>query len=225
MEPLFNQGGLQEELQEEMGKCQAIVSAVNADFLLDRTDGEVVAELLVERAVSPLQIAWDAAWSPGPSETQLDVQHDFQYGGAGEGWPLRVPGAEIVVHVPYTGDRMLVRLHPPQYSSSGYPQAELTADEICHRISGTNLRAEQVKGAFDEFRRNVMFYVEGINAQLAEHNKRLEAELWRLVIERRSRLLDQRQLAAELPFELRPVRGYASLSRPGSPSEASPHGG
>lgn len=84
---LFSDGDLQASLQQEFSGAAAVVDAVDAEVLLDHTDEEVVAELLHDRAVPALDIAWEQAWSPGPRETRLDVQHDWQYDGAGEGRP------------------------------------------------------------------------------------------------------------------------------------------
>ena len=210
---LFAEGDLQALLQQELSKAAAVVDAVSAEVLLDHTDEEVVAELLQAREVLALDIAWERAWSPGPRETKLDVQHDWQYGGAGEGRPILIAADEVTVHVPFTGDPMLLRLRPGSWSIA-FPRAEIGAGEIVHRVTGSQLSSEQVTASFNSFRTSVTQYVDAINADVGEHNARLDAELRRVVADRRLRLLDQRQLAAGLPFQLRPAGTPATYAVP-----------
>lgn len=210
---LFAEGDLQASLQQELSKAAAVIDAVSADVLLDHTDEEVVAELLQAREVLALDIAWEQAWSPGPRETKLDVQHDWQYGGAGEGRPILIAADEVTVHVPFTGDPMLLRLRPGSWSIA-FPRAEIGTGEIVHRVTGSQLSSEQVTASFNSFRTSVTQYVDAINADVGEHNARLDAELRRVVADRRLRLLDQRQLAAGLPFQLRPAGTPATYAVP-----------
>lgn len=210
---LFAEGDLQASLQQELSKAAAVVDAVSAEVLLDHTDEEVVAELFQAREVLALDIAWERAWSPGPRETKLDVQHDWQYGGAGEGRPILIAADEVTVHVPFTGDPMLLRLRPGSWSIA-FPRAEIGAGEIVHRVTGSQLSSEQVTASFNSFRTSVTQYVDAINADVGEHNARLDAELRRVVADRRLRLLDQRQLAAGLPFQLRPAGTPATYAVP-----------
>jgi len=233
VQELFADGDLQASLQQEFSGAAAVVDAVNAEVLLDHTDEEVVAELLHDRAVPALDIAWEQAWSPGPRETRLDVQHDWQY-GAGEGRPILVAADEVTVHVPFTGDPMLLRLRPSRWSSV-FPRAEIGAGELLHLVTGSQLSSVLVTASFGSFRSSITQYADATNEDVRQHNVRLDAELRRLVAARRSRLLNQRQLAAGLPFQLRPAgtaatypvpvhrtRMHLSQSRPAAPFQPEP---
>lgn len=234
VQPLFADGDLQGSLQQEFSRAAAVVDAVSAEVLLDHTDEEVVAELLQDREVPVLDIAWEQAWTPGPQETWLDAQHDWQYGGAGEGRPIFIAADEVTLHVPFTGDPMLLRLRPSRWSSV-FPRAEIGSGELLHQVTGPHLSSEQVTVSFNSFRTSITQYVDATNADVRQHNARLEAELRRFVAARRSRLLDQRQLASGLPFQLRPAGSAApypvpvrrsklllSQSRPATPFQPEP---
>lgn len=204
VQPMFAEGDLQASLQQELGRVAAVVDAVGVEVLLDHTDDEVVADLLQDRKVPALDVAWEKGWSPGPRETKLDVQHDWQYGGSGKGRPILIAADEVTVHVPFTGDPMLLRLRPSRWSFV-LPQAEIGAGELLLQITGPHLSSEQVTASFNNFRTSITQYLDATNADVRQHNARLDAELRRLIAARRSRLLEQRQLAAGLPFQLRPV--------------------
>jgi hypothetical protein len=131
---------------EAMDRARSVVSGMVAEQLLDHTDEEVVAELFETHQVALLQVGWDRAWSPGPHETQLDVQHNFQFSGSGEGRPVLIPADEIVVHVPFTGDPMLLRLKPSRWSNV-LPHGEIRGNELVYRVTGQRLTPEQVTAA------------------------------------------------------------------------------
>lgn len=61
------EGDLQASLRQELGRVAAVVDAVGIEVLLDHTDEEVVADLLQDRKVPALDVAWEKGWSPGPS--------------------------------------------------------------------------------------------------------------------------------------------------------------
>jgi hypothetical protein len=135
------------------------------------------------------------------------------YGGAGEGRPVPVPATEVSVHIPYTGDRMMLLLKPSSFSTT-FPRADVRTDEIVFRTAQPGLTDEQVTAAFNGFRSSVDRYLATTNADIADHNGTLEADLRRLVTERRERLLAQRQLARSLPFEVRPAGTPATYALP-----------
>jgi len=62
----------------------------------------------------------------------------------------------------------------------------------------------QVTASFSSFRSSITQYADATNEDVRQHNVRLDAELRRLVAARRSRLLNQRQLVAGLPFQPEP---------------------
>jgi len=167
-----------------MAQAAGAVTAVDADRFLDRTDEEVLVELLEKTSVPPVQVLWEHAWSPGPQETTVDVQHNLMYGGAGEGRPVLVPAVEVAVHIPYTGDRMMLLLRPSTFTTS-FPRADVGTDEIVLRVTQPGLTDEQVTAAFNGFRSSVDRYLTATNADIAAHNRALEADVRRRTAERR----------------------------------------
>lgn len=210
---LFARDSLDAQLRAELVQATGAVTTFDADLLLDRTDEEVLVELLEKTTVPPVQVLWEQAWSPGPQETTVDVQHNLMYGGAGEGRPVLVPAVEVGVHIPYTGDRMMLLLRPSTFSNT-FPRADVAADEIVLRVTQPGLTDEQVTAAFNGFRASVDRYLASTNADIAAHNRALEADLRRQIAERRLRLLAQRQLASSLPFQLRPAGTQATYALP-----------
>lgn len=122
----------------------------------------------------------------------------------------------MTVHVPFTGDPMLLRLRPSRWSFV-LPQAEIGAGELLLQITGPHLSSEQVTASFNNFRTSITQYLDATNADVREHYARLDVELRRVIAARRSRLLEQRQLAAGLPFQLRPA--LVLFIKRGNPTE------
>lgn len=213
MQALFAEGDLSSSLQAELAKTRTSVDAVAPDVLLDATIEELVVSLVDACSVELLNIDWASAWSPGPQETTLDVQHNWQYAGGGEGRTIPVPADEVAVHVPFTGDPMLLRLRPSQWSSV-FPRAEIGDSELIYHVIGPSLKAEEVTRQFNAFRASASSYAQAANADVRQFNARVEDHIRRLVTERRSRLMMQRRLTAELPFQLRPVGARATYTLP-----------
>lgn len=213
MEHLFANGDLQAELRDELRKAPDVVGGVDAEELIDRTDEEVVAELLAVRAVPQLQIHWDQAWTSGAVETRLDMQDNWQYGGAGEGHPVYVPADEVEIHIPYGGERLLLRLRPSTFSFS-FPRAEIATDELILRMTQAQLSPEQVTSAFAGFRSSVERFITATNNDILAHNRELEAQFTSLVANRRRRLLAQRHLTASLPITVRPASSRPTYPLP-----------
>ena len=213
MENLFANGDLQDELRDELRKAPDIVNAIDADALLDRTDEEVVAELLKVREVPQLHVHWEQAWTPGVTETHLDMQHNWQYGGSGDGHPVHVPADAVEIHVPYAGERLLLRLRPSAYSLS-FPAAEIGGGELVFRIAQAQLTVDQVTSAFDGFRTAVDKFATATNNDIRSHNRELEAKFGVLVADRRRRLLAQRKLSASLQIMVRPATSRPTYPLP-----------
>src|SRR5260221_2587387 len=98
MNALFSSGSLPAQLAEHAQKADPIVDAVDPDLLLDRSDDENVVAVMQQYGVQPPVVCWERAWSKGPQEARIDMQHNFSYGGSGEGRPLLVPADKIAVH-------------------------------------------------------------------------------------------------------------------------------
>lgn len=217
-ELLFIRGDLGFQLRHELSRVIEIVAAMAPDDLLDRSDEEVVAVFMQARAVPSLELLWDQAWSPGPQETRLDVQRNLMYGGAGEGRPIFIAADEIRIHVPYTGDRELLQLRPSTYTLNP-PLASVGVDEIVHTVTAPGLTSEQVTGSFEQFRKSVTQHVEATNRDVQQHNRQVEQALTDAVAQRRQRLLSQRNLAASLPFQVRPPASGATYPLPIRPTK------
>ncbi len=161
----------------------------------------------------PLDIRWDEAWSPGLKETRLDVQHDRSYGGSGEGRPVLIPADQVRIHVPYSGDRMLLRLQPSIFRMTS-PSAQIAPSELVHTVTGPSLTPEQIAADFNRWRSEIEFYATSANSDVHTHNAQLEQQLRVLIAQRRQRLLNQRNLTARLPFQVRPASSAATYPLP-----------
>lgn len=203
-EPLFARESLGDYLRGELREAAGVVTARDADWLLERTDDEVVDELMAARAVPHLEIHWEKATTPGIEETTVDVQRDVRYGGAGRGTPVLVPADEVAITVPFTGERDLLFMQPSTFSLAP-PHAQVRAHELVFRLTQPKLTLPQVTSAFEGFRAQVDKLTATANADVDAHNSSLEAAFRARVAERRARLLEQRALTASLPFDIRPT--------------------
>lgn len=212
-QPLFTGTWLREHLDAERARSRGAVDAVNADLLLDRSDEENVAALLEVLRIEPVALLWEEYYSDGVHESKIDVQHDLRYGGSNMGRPVMIDATSVTVHIPFTGDANLLRKTPSTHSTVS-PQAVIDAGEIRWTHTQPGLTNEQMLSAFDAFKRAAEQAAQYSRAEVQAHNTALEGVVRQHVSNRRARLLEQRQLAAALPFPIRPSGSASTYALP-----------
>lgn len=202
-QPLFTGTPLRDRLEAERTRSRGVVDGIDPDLLLDRSDEENLAALSEALRIEPVVLRWEDQYSSGVEEAKVDVQRDWQYVGSGEGRPIMVDAHSVTLHVPFTGDADLLRLTPSTFSSVS-PQAVIDAGEIRWTLTQPGLTNEQIASAYTGFQRAAQQAAQYSRADVDAHNASLEGLLRQHVMNRRARLLEQRQLAAALPFPIRP---------------------
>lgn len=200
--PLFSGSPLRDRLYAERARSRSAVDAIDPELLLDRTDEENVASLLQVLRIEPVVFRWDDQYSSGVEEAKVDVQHNWEYGGSGEGRPVMVDAHSVTVHIPFEGDADLLRLTPSTYSSVS-PRAFLDAAEIRWTLTQPGLTSEQIANSYAGFEKSTEQAAQYSRADVEAHNAGLEGLLRQHVMNRRARLLEQRQLVTALPFPIR----------------------
>lgn len=119
------------------------------------------------------------------------------------GRPVLVDATSVTVHVPFTGDADLLRKTPSTHSSVS-PQAVIDAGEIRWTHTQPGITEEQILSAFEAFKRATEQAAQYSRAEVEAHNTAIEDLLRQHISNRRARLLEQRKLAAALPFPIRP---------------------
>ncbi len=176
------------------------VDAINQDQFLATPIDDLVAHIVNDLYVSPLELYEDKA-EMVQQEVRVDVSHNRSRNPFGDSGPIMVPGIKVVISIPYTGDPSLWQLKPNQWRST-IPHGDIRSpnrDGVGYLDIVIQQPADdpqqQIKTHLDNVLDGVRFYINGQSSQIKGHNDTLEVNVRRLVEARRERLNKHDRLA------------------------------
>lgn len=115
-ELLFYGGGdLHATFEEHRRRARSAVGSMTPSQMNAASDDEVVASVVEQFRIEPLQVHDDRAESDH-QESQVNVSHDPRRFRRDDGRPLIVKGNQITVRIPFSGDPDLFKLQPSSYT-------------------------------------------------------------------------------------------------------------
>ena len=178
----------------QLQKMSEEIAAVNGDRLLNTAVDDLaryfesklkvdVPELVTEEIVVDQR------------EAMIDVRHDRSR-------PVYVPGTEVEVEIPFTGDAEVFRVRPTSYTMNP-PRAEVRSNGLFLRISGTDLTAEGVQQAITQTINEVQSHLGTLRTNAAGLNQQLFQRAKTGIETRRQKLLADRNLVGALGFKMK----------------------
>lgn len=206
---LFTHGDLDDVLRAQTQRIPELVNQVPKDQFLVSTDEQLVQHFISQLSVEPLTLHEDSA-EMDQDETQVDVSGDRnRYWSTDFDGPRTIPGTEVTITIPYTGDPQLWNLKPNPCRLR-FPIGHITphrgeqAGALIititkpHDASQEQFRQERDKTLFDvrDHIRNQCGQVERFNNELPKH-------IQAAVDARRQRLQQHEELSAILDIPLK----------------------
>jgi len=120
----------------------------------------------------------------------VEVRDEFNpYGGA-----RTMPGMEVVITIPFTGERSLFDYRPSQWTST-LPRASVGASALEVRVSGTSVAPEQVQSKLSSTVFEISKYLGWLETDVAAANASLRATAFQRLEQRREKALQVKRLA------------------------------
>ncbi len=113
-----------------------------------------------------------------------------------------VPGTEVEVEIPFSGEAEVFRIRPTTHTLSP-PQAEVRSNTLVLRISGTNLSAEGVQQTINRTLTEIESHLATLRLNAAGLNQQLFPQAKASIEMRRQRLLGDRNLVGALGFKMK----------------------
>lgn len=135
-------------------------------------------------------------------ETKIDVRNDPRRWVDDRSRPVYVPGTEVEVEIPFTGDAEVFRVQPTSYTLNP-PRAEVRPNTLVLRISGTDLGAEEVQQSINQTINHIQSYLDTLRTNTTELNQQLFQRARTAIESRRQKLLADRNLVAALGFKMK----------------------
>ena len=190
----FNKFDMFTVINAQRQSAEKYIKELNADVLLNTPVDDVVEQVIERFGFDIPVLLRNEAHLEEPREVTLTVQ-DF-------GRTIHPLGTMLKLVVPFTGDASMFWVRPTQFNSAP-PRGNLQNNTIVLTMKGMNLEQTQVTNTFqktlDEF--DLYFGWQRENAKQLEQTLRQSSIA--AINARRSRLLADRNLVANLPFKIK----------------------
>jgi len=139
-------------------------------------------------------------------EMQIDVSRDNERIISDRSRPFHMPGTEIQVEIPFTGEAEAFKIRPTSYSFST-PRAEVRGNLLVLKIVGTNLEAERVRSNIDRSVNEIQSHLTTLRVNAQGLRTQLPTQARSAIESRRQKLLGDRNLVGGLGFKMKPRPG------------------
>lgn len=225
---LFSEGDLDGTLRNMQSTVSQRVDGIPQSQFLNAPEEEIVQHLASDLEVEPLVLYEDRA-EMDQRETSIDVSGWRSRNPFGDRGPIYVPGIEVVVSIPYSGDPLLWKLRPNSWqsvfpraypshpTSSGIGNLEIVISQPVDEPP------ERIKQHLESELQTIRFYINAQRGQVDGFNASLPTTVLRVVRARRDRLKKHEGIQDLLGIPLRrregappvePVRLQRKLVRP-----------
>lgn len=206
---LFQDCELRLVLEGHREKMQTAIRELSAERMNGATDEEIISHYISEYRIEPLTIYRDRAEAE-EKETRVDVSGEHFIRDLRRPGPYMVPGSEIVVDVPFTGDANLLKCAPSTWSASGGPIGTVDKSSDCSGSIKMSLLLASDTGNADQFNNwierelnTLAQYVGWINSDVEKFNQSLENHARQAVNFRRDQLKKRGELRDKISIPLR----------------------
>lgn len=175
---------------------RAEVDSLGEDYLLNVAEDDLVAALATK-------FQWDA---PVLGEPQLashrETKRERSYSDYGQPRSYTMRLTEIIVHIPYEGDKEFFRIRPPSRHWNT-PCANIRSDCLELVIETEKADGEEIRQSIEKFGADVRYHLDQLATAARQHNESLPMLVKSEVQTRKERILTRRGLVASIGLPLR----------------------
>lgn len=187
--------------RNQLQKMQGEIAAIDGDRLLNTAVDELARYFESKFKIEvPTLVTEDIV--ADQRETKIDVRHDRMRWIDDRSRPVYVPGTEVEIEIPFTGDSEAFRVQPTSYTLSP-PRAEVRANALVLQVSGANLTSEGVQQSINGTISEIQSYLATLRTNAAGLNQQLFECAKNAIESRRHKLLADRNLVGSLGFKMK----------------------
>ena len=187
--------------RNQLKNMQGEIAAMDGDRLLNTAVDELARYFESKFKIEvPTLVTEDIV--ADQRETKIDVRHDRMRWIDDRSRPVYVPGTEVEIEIPFTGDSEAFRVQPTSYTLSP-PRAEVRANALVLQVSGANLTSEGVQQSINGTISEIQSYLATLRTNAAGLNQQLFECAKNAIESRRHKLLADRNLVGSLGFKMK----------------------
>lgn len=205
---LFSSFDLDDQLRAKQSEAVAAVNSIPEQQFLISSDEDIVANTIARYRIEPLQLYEEQARLE-QKETQVDVSGDpmriFSRASSG---PFFIPGTEVVIRIPFSGDPSLFKGRTNPWSSMspvGMVQTGYGSAAPCLEIRMARPHDADPNSFKQDYERNLSLireYLQRSRTQVEAYNAQLEQPIRNAIAARRQRLEKHKSIADLLNIPL-----------------------
>lgn len=213
---LFADFDLSDSLRANQAAIQEQVDSIPKDQFLNSPYDDVIEHLVSHNAIEPIIIYEDKITASEPSECKVDVSGDRLRAIRDTSRPFYIPGHEISIEIPFSGDPNLLRARTSAWSSA-HPTGEIRNDRngfgkiVMTFRQPHDADPSQIKTSLDRNLKIIKQYVGWSKSQVDAYNQTLPGIVKRSVDFRRKKLKKQNSITDILGIPLKYRNGAPSF--------------
>jgi hypothetical protein len=204
MQPLFTKGSLPASLAARSGELQRSIETIARNEILSVSEEDLVVHLISRFKVNELQLHRDRAHLE-QAEIQINLSGD-PWRDVLPGSPAKVPGIQVSVVVPFSGDAELFRLRSNQWSTS-VPRARVGSDEIVLGYAERQIDADAMRSRIERYLDHIEQWIRFQSGPINDFNSQLDQRARELIAARRERWLTAEGAVAAIGLPVRRREG------------------
>ena len=207
---LFFEDSLDDQLRAKHSQINDAVGRIPKDQFLVSSEQELVDHVVAGLTVEAPVLHEDKT-TMNQQETQVDVSGDpMRLFSPGHSGPFYIPGTQVDVDIPFTGEEWIFRYRTNPWSSV-YPQAEIGRGSLRISISlSHDAEPTKFKDTYERELKLLLDHVDRARKQVVGYNKSLPQLVQQAINNRRDRINKHGNIAALMDIPL--------ASKPGAPA-------
>ncbi|GGF15004.1 hypothetical protein [Subtercola lobariae] len=177
---LFSRGDLRATLENHERIELAKVNSLEPQKVREHPE-VAVAEVVESARVEPLTFNWEGI-TRGPVSEAVVERRDF-------GELIQIPGQKVTIHVPFSGDEILLDCRASTFSLSGFPfDVDVTRTHVNLHISETTLTAQSISTELSRFKSAISEKAGWANTDVSKWAVEFESKARNAVLRRQEEL-------------------------------------
>jgi hypothetical protein len=213
---LFSEYDMRAVLEAQLNAVNDRVVAIDRQRFDNRSDEMLAAEIASELVVEPL-VLHEEDISVSSNDVKVDVSQEFDRAIRDRSQPFLIDGIEVTYHVPYSGDRELLKSRPSTFTMNP-PRAVIENAELRFPYDRGGRDIAATKPLFTQDLSTLKQWIPWVNQQVNEYNGALEATVKARVQQRRNEIKRADEDLGSLGFRVRTAESNSATSSEASVS-------
>jgi hypothetical protein len=167
----FSDGDTYGTFRDLVNTVTAEINSLDNEYVLKASSTELEQHFIDKVLITPLVLHVEDKYIKDQSGTQIDVSHDFDR-VVFPGERAIIKGTSLEIAIPFEGDPMLWRLRASTFSISGYPDIEISNNEMSFniRFPDDSVNSDRLRADIDRSVKSLSDAVRHLKNDVDNHN-------------------------------------------------------